>query len=54
MKIFSCFKKHTIVPGKVIIDNNGNTQQYIYSKKKLILVPYDNNSLSSKKVFIKI
>lgn len=57
MKICLFSKKNKVFPGKVIIDNNGNKKQYIYEKKKLVLVPYNNSSTScsrTSKLFIKI
>lgn len=57
MKICLFSKKNKVFPGKVIIDNNGNKKQYIYEKKKLVLVPYNNSSTSidkKTKVFITI
>jgi hypothetical protein len=48
MKICLFCKKNKVTPGKVFIDKNGEKKQYIYNNnKKLILVPYNNSSISS-------
>lgn len=52
MPIFKCFK-NKIKPGTVIIDDSGDMKQYIYCKKKLIIVPYDNTSNKNGSVSIK-